>query len=79
MFFPSSAWMILNNLSQAFEKLSKGLTRLANTSENFESKTILGLLRSAPDVIQNIKKVQLMYEKPESEKGYHPFTCPTPV
>ncbi|KAJ6547168.1 DNA mismatch repair protein msh6 [Mycena capillaripes] len=52
----------------AFKKLSNGLSRLADTSESFESKTILGLLRSAPDVIQNIKKVQLMYEKPESEK-----------
>ncbi|KAJ7093127.1 muts domain V-domain-containing protein [Mycena epipterygia] len=52
----------------AFKKLSRGLSQLADTSESFESKTILGLLRSAPDVIQNIKKVQLMYEKPESEK-----------
>ncbi|KAF8184994.1 muts domain V-domain-containing protein [Mycena galopus ATCC 62051] len=52
----------------AFKKLSHGLTRLADASESFESKTIFGLLRSAPDVIQNIKKVQLMYEKPESEK-----------
>ncbi|KAJ7702418.1 DNA mismatch repair protein msh6 [Mycena rosella] len=52
----------------AFKKLSNGLSRLADTSESFESKTILGLLRSAPDVIQNIKKVQLMYEKPDSEK-----------
>ncbi|KAJ7105743.1 muts domain V-domain-containing protein [Mycena crocata] len=52
----------------AFKKLSHGLSRLADTSEGFESKTILGLLRSAPDVIQNVKKVQLMYEKPESEK-----------
>ncbi|KAJ7445807.1 muts domain V-domain-containing protein [Mycena galericulata] len=52
----------------AFKKLSHGLSRLADTSESFESKTILGLLRSAPDLIQNIKKVQLMYEKPESEK-----------
>ncbi|KAJ6488686.1 muts domain V-domain-containing protein [Mycena vitilis] len=52
----------------AFKKLSIGLSRLADTSEGFESKTVLGLLRSAPDVIQNIKKVQLMYEKPESEK-----------
>ncbi|KAJ7470392.1 muts domain V-domain-containing protein [Mycena latifolia] len=52
----------------AFKKLSHGLSRLADTAESFESKTIFGLLRSAPDVIQNIKKVQLMYEKPESEK-----------
>ncbi|KAF7338601.1 DNA mismatch repair protein [Mycena venus] len=52
----------------AFKKLSHGLSRLADIAENFESKSIFGLLRSAPDVIQNIKKVQLMYEKPDSEK-----------
>ncbi|KAJ6500392.1 muts domain V-domain-containing protein [Mycena sanguinolenta] len=52
----------------AFKKLSHGLSRLADTAESFESKTIFGLLRSAPDVIQNIKNVQLMYQKPESEK-----------
>ncbi|KAJ6606598.1 muts domain V-domain-containing protein [Mycena vulgaris] len=52
----------------AFKKLSHGLSQLADTSESFESKTIFGLLRSAPDVIQNVKKVQLMYEKPDSEK-----------
>ncbi|KAJ7756787.1 muts domain V-domain-containing protein [Mycena maculata] len=52
----------------AFKKLSHGLSQLADASQSFESKTILGLLRSAPDVIQNVKKVQLMYEKPEPEK-----------
>ncbi|KAJ6618260.1 muts domain V-domain-containing protein [Mycena sp. CBHHK59/15] len=52
----------------AFKKLSHGLSQLADISESFESKTILGLLRSAPDLTQNIKKVQLMYEKPVSEK-----------
>ncbi|KAJ7090206.1 muts domain V-domain-containing protein [Mycena belliarum] len=52
----------------AFKKLSHGLNRLSDTAESFESKTILGLLRSSPDLIQNIKKVQAMYEKPESEK-----------
>ncbi|KAJ7695011.1 muts domain V-domain-containing protein [Mycena olivaceomarginata] len=52
----------------AFKKLSNGMTRLADIAENFESKAIFGLLRGAPDVIQNIKKVQLMYEKPPSEK-----------
>jgi DNA mismatch repair protein MSH6 len=55
--------------TQAFKKLSNGMTRLADIAENFESKAIFGLLRGAPDVIQNIKKVQLMYEKPPSEKG----------
>jgi hypothetical protein len=54
---------------QAFKKLSRGLSEMANTAENFDSKTIFGLLRGAPDLMQNIKKVQAMYEKPESEKG----------
>ncbi|KAJ7273346.1 muts domain V-domain-containing protein [Mycena rebaudengoi] len=53
---------------QAFKKLSRGLSEMANTAENFDSKTIFGLLRGAPDLMQNIKKVQAMYEKPESEK-----------
>ncbi|KAK7023852.1 DNA mismatch repair protein [Favolaschia claudopus] len=52
----------------AFKKLSNGMNQLGDTADSFESKTIPGLLRSAPDVIQNIKKVQLMYEKPQSEK-----------
>ncbi|KAJ7208168.1 muts domain V-domain-containing protein [Mycena haematopus] len=57
-----------NLWKQAFKKLSTGLSGLADTAEGFESKTVFGLLRSAPDVIQNIKKVQLMYEKPPVEK-----------
>ncbi|KAJ7074366.1 muts domain V-domain-containing protein [Mycena amicta] len=52
----------------AFKKLSHGLSHLADVSESFESKTIFGLLRGAPDLIQNIKKVQQMYEKPPPEK-----------
>ncbi|KAJ7043296.1 muts domain V-domain-containing protein [Mycena alexandri] len=52
----------------AFKKLSRGLSLLGDTSETFESKTIFGLLRSAPDVIQNIKEVEAMYEKPKGEK-----------
>nr|GAT55477.1 DNA mismatch repair protein 6 [Mycena chlorophos] len=52
----------------SFKKLSHGLSHLADLSESFDSKTIFGLLRGAPDLIQNIKKVQQMYEKPASEK-----------
>ncbi len=44
------------------------MTDLANTSESFESKTILGLLRGAPDLLPHIKNVESMYVQP-SEKG----------
>lgn len=54
---------------QAFEKLSKGLGSLAEESESFNSKTILGLLRSAPDLSPNIRNIQSMYERPASDKG----------
>ncbi|PBK99844.1 DNA mismatch repair protein msh6 [Armillaria gallica] len=51
----------------AFKKLSRGFNSLADTSEKFKSKTIQGLLRNAPDLLQNIKNVEAMYVKP-SEK-----------
>ncbi|KIM91619.1 hypothetical protein PILCRDRAFT_810908 [Piloderma croceum F 1598] len=49
----------------AFKKLSKGLDSLADTSESFESKTVLGLLRSAPDLLPGLKNVKAMYQNPE--------------
>ncbi|RDB29773.1 DNA mismatch repair protein msh6 [Hypsizygus marmoreus] len=52
----------------AFKKLSRGLGELADQSESFKSTTILGLLRSAPDLLPNIKHVESMYVKPSSEK-----------
>ncbi|KAG1823365.1 muts domain V-domain-containing protein [Suillus subaureus] len=42
----------------AFKKLSRGLAKLADSSESFDSKTILGLLRSAPDLTPNLKNVE---------------------
>lgn len=54
---------------QAFKKLSRGLSSLADISESFKSKTVLGLLRSAPDLLANIKNIESMYEKPAGEKG----------
>ncbi|KAK0489289.1 muts domain V-domain-containing protein [Armillaria novae-zelandiae] len=51
----------------AFKKLSRGFNSLADTSEKFKSKTIQGLLRNAPDLLQNINNVEAMYIKP-SEK-----------
>jgi len=68
--FPSSIVPPLNNrFCQAFKKLSRGLSKLADESESFNSKTILGLLRSAPDLLPNIKNVEDMYVKPASDKG----------
>jgi DNA mismatch repair protein MSH6 len=60
---------------QAFKKLSKGLDSLADTSESFESKTVLGLLRSAPDLLPGIKNVKSMYQNPE-EGMTHPTQDP---
>lgn len=54
---------------QAFKKLSGGLSKLADDSESFKSKTILGLLRAAPDLSPNIKHIENMYVKPTSDKG----------
>ena len=54
---------------QAFKRLSVGLAELGNSSESFESKTIHGLLRSAPDLLPNIKNVERMYKKPAGDKG----------
>ncbi|KAF7971488.1 hypothetical protein HWV62_20944 [Athelia sp. TMB] len=51
----------------AFKKLTMGMDSLAKSSESFESKTILGLLRSAPDLLPSIKNVREMYQEPESE------------
>ncbi|KAG1747375.1 DNA mismatch repair protein Msh6 [Suillus lakei] len=45
----------------AFKKLSRGLAKLADSSESFDSKTILGLLRSAPDLTPNLKNVELRF------------------
>ncbi|KAF7798458.1 hypothetical protein EIP86_009679 [Pleurotus ostreatoroseus] len=50
---------------EAFKKLSKGLSALADTSEHFKSKTILGLLRSAPDLSPHLKHVKAMFKPPE--------------
>ena len=56
--------------NQAFKKLSKGLSALADTSEHFKSKTILGLLRSAPDLSPHLKHVKAMFKPPEQSKLY---------
>ena len=50
---------------QSFKSLSKGLSELADDSEDFDSKTILGLLRGAPDLIANVKNLEAMFQTPE--------------
>ena len=50
---------------QSFSVLSKGLSKLADASETFASKTILGLLRSAPDLLPHVKNVEMRFEKAE--------------
>ncbi|PFH50600.1 hypothetical protein AMATHDRAFT_80735 [Amanita thiersii Skay4041] len=55
-------------LLTAFKKLSRGLTKLAEEAASFESKTILGLLRGAPDLSSNIKHVESLFV-PAAEKA----------
>lgn len=62
---------------QAFKTINKGFSQLADESEDFDSKTILGLLRNAPDLLPNIKNVQSMYE-PTEEKGMRFAPPPLP-
>ena len=69
--------LLISNL-QAFQKLSRGMVKLADESESFKSKTILGLLRGAPDLFPNVKHIQEMF-KPVDEEGvslnYFHFEC----
>jgi len=55
--------------AQSFKRLSKGLKALEKSAEDFKSKNIPGLLRSAPDLMPNIKHVQEMFVQAEKEKG----------
>jgi DNA mismatch repair protein MSH6 len=50
---------------KSFKALSKGLGKLADESEDFESKTILGLLRGAPDLLVNVRSLEAMFLSPE--------------
>jgi len=38
------------------------MAKLADESETFESKTIFGLLRGAPDLLPNINNVESMFQ-----------------
>lgn len=58
--------MFTKTVMQAFRSLSKGLSALAETADSFDSKSIPGLLRTAPDLTPNLKHIQAMFKPPES-------------
>ena len=66
---------LMNTAAQSFKKLSRGLKTLEKSAEGFESKNILGLLRSAPDLMPNIKHVEEMFVLAEKEKGSGTNLC----
>ncbi|KAF4618937.1 hypothetical protein D9613_010131 [Agrocybe pediades] len=53
---------------KAFDRLNKGIAKLADESESFKSKTVLGLLRGAPDILPHIRNIQSMFKPTEDEK-----------
>ncbi|KAF6764079.1 DNA mismatch repair protein msh6 [Ephemerocybe angulata] len=53
---------------KAFKTLSKGLAECANESEGFDSRTISGLLRGAPDLLGHIKNLEAMFQSPEENE-----------
>ena len=60
---------LMSSAAQSFKKLSKGLKALEESAGGFKSKNIPGLLRSAPDLMPNIKHVREMFVQAEKEKG----------
>ncbi|OCH88410.1 DNA mismatch repair protein Msh6 [Obba rivulosa] len=48
----------------SFKTLSNGLSQLADTAASFNSQTISGLLRSAPNLLPNLKHVKAMFKTP---------------
>ena len=55
------------HIDQSFRALNKGLKELADRSEAFKSRTVLGLLRGAPDLLPYIKNVEARYKTPEKD------------
>ncbi|KAH8113753.1 DNA mismatch repair protein Msh6 [Phellopilus nigrolimitatus] len=51
----------------SFRKLSKGLETLSEIADTFNSKEVLGLLRSAPNLEPNIMNVEDMFIKPDEK------------
>ncbi|TFK22134.1 DNA mismatch repair protein msh6 [Coprinopsis marcescibilis] len=50
-----------------YKSLTRGLAKLADESEEFESKTILGLLRGAPDLMAHVRQLESLFEKPDEK------------
>jgi len=53
------------------------LTKLADESASFKSKTIMGLLRGAPDLISHVKQIEDMFQRPNG--GEKSRSCPSYV
>ncbi|KAF8583279.1 DNA mismatch repair protein Msh6 [Ramaria rubella] len=51
---------------ECFKRLSDGLAALAETADSLESKSIPGLLRTAPDLTAYLENVESMFEMPEN-------------
>jgi DNA mismatch repair protein MSH6 len=69
----SSHFRRLNFFLKAFEGLSKGMNKLADEAEEFESKTISGLLRGAPGLLPHIRNVQSMFQPVKDESMSFPL------
>ena len=55
-------------VSQAFKALGKGFSALADTAKDFKSKTVFGLLESAPKLMPHVKSMKAMFELREDSK-----------
>ncbi|KJA23091.1 hypothetical protein HYPSUDRAFT_40213 [Hypholoma sublateritium FD-334 SS-4] len=55
-------------LLKAFEKLSKGVNKLADHAGEFDGTTISGLLRGAPDLIPHVHNIQSMFQASREEE-----------
>ncbi|PPR06375.1 hypothetical protein CVT24_002487 [Panaeolus cyanescens] len=52
----------------AFKKLSKGLSKLADESSSFDSNSIAGLLRGAPDLLPHIAALEALFKVEDEDK-----------
>lgn len=58
---------------KAFEKLSKGVNKLADQAGEFDGTTISGLLRGAPDLVPHVRNIQSMFQASREEESV--FLC----
>lgn len=54
---------------QAFGKLSEGFEDLEKKADEFESKSVSGLLRGAPDLTPYIENLEKMFVPPKEKTG----------